>query len=534
MKTNLLVILILAVALNSCAASPAKPIPPTLDVLESGEVIQTDSTPTQLPHTPTQNPTATSTSTPVPTSTPTPLPPGVTGDDYTPLAISGHYMHYALSAINYTGNEATIDAVALSPDGSYVAIGGCIRPALSQCPDEVVGGRPFLVILDSGTGDLITNIPVKNSTITSVMFTLDSQKLISSLIPFEVKVWDVKTGKAERTIIKEDAQRAYYKIQLSPDGTQLAIVQRDRLLVLNVDTGEVIARVPAVRIGSDLPLYNVDGSRILVFKSAEPYALTVYDTSTWEPVSTIDLPNSSSVAFSPDGRQVVTVDNASPRGLFVWDADNGGQIARLPETYEQIFGITIAPDTGLLYVNGYGGPDDLGGLSVWDIQTQKRLGVLFDFDETSRLRFSPDGQYLLSSNYTQVWMWKPITDRVIADRQLALAFYDALSRADYQAAAAMFQPGEYESGDYLSPAAGADLASQLKLACEQGRIICLPILRILPGGGMTVLGDDIVYLNFRAEDGSVYKTPSGFTNLYVFAGPAEDGSLKLSYLPVID
>jgi hypothetical protein len=160
--------------------------------------------------------------------------------------------------------------------------------------------------------------------------------------------------------------------------------------------------------------------------------------------------------------------------------------------------------------------------------------VLFDFDETSRLRFSPDGQYLLSSNYTQVWMWKPITDRVIADRQLALAFYDALSRADYQAAAAMFQPGEYESGDYLSPAAGADLASQLKLACEQGRIICLPILRILPGGGMTVLGDDIVYLNFRAEDGSVYKTPSGFTNLYVFAGPAEDGSLKLSYLPVID
>jgi hypothetical protein len=220
--------------------------------------------------------------------------------------------------------------------------------------------------------------------------------------------------------------------------------------------------------------------------------------------------------------------------LFLWDADTGGQINQLPETFEEIFGITIAPDSGLLYVNGYGGPDDLGGLSVWDIQNQKRLGVLYDYDETSRLRFSPDGQFLMANSYTQVWLWRSITDKVIADRNLVLAFYNALSSGDYQAAAAMFQLGEYETGDYQSPNAGADLASQLQIACEQGRIICLPVLRILPGGGMTNLGDDIIYLNFMAEDGSVYKTPSGFTNLYVYAGPGKDGTYKLSYLPVTE
>ncbi len=462
------------------------------------------------------------------------MPPGVTGDDYSTLAITGHYMRLALDAINYTEGQDTVDAVALSPDGNYVAIGGCIQPAMSQCPNDVLGGYPFLVILGANTGEVIAKLPEKNTTITALAFTQDSRKLIYILIPFEIKVWDIAAGKLERTMFKEEGSRSYAKMQLSPDGTQLAVVTRDNLLVLDFATGEKIIDVPARRLGSVLPLYSANGSRLLVYKTSEPPVLAVYDTANWKVVTTIPIPNTSSIAFSPDGKRVLTVEKATPVKLLVWDADTGKQVDRLEETYEYIYGIAIAPDTGLLYVSGYGGPDDLGGLSVWDLIKRERMGVLFDYDPSDTIKFTPDGRYLLSNSFTQVWMWGPINGQIIADRKLVMDFYDSLSRGDYEAAAEIFQPGEFEIVDYQSPDAGADLAAQLKLSCKLGKLICQPLLRILPGGGMTNLGDDIVYFQFQSEDGSVFKDPSGFSNLYTFVGKDKDGKLKISYPPRIE
>lgn len=131
-------------------------------------------------------------------------------------------------------------------------------------------------------------------------------------------------------------------------------------------------------------------------------------------------------------------------------------------------------------------------------------------------------------------MWSTLNEQIITDRLLVMEFYDALSRADYEAAAALFQPGEFEMVDYQSPETGADLASQLKLSCEEGKLICRPVLSILPGGGVTNLGDDIVYFHFKADDGSVFVDPFGFTNLYTFVGPDKDGNLKISYPPRIE
>jgi hypothetical protein len=150
-------------------------------------------------------------------------------------------------------------------------------------------------------------------------------------------------------------------------------------------------------------------------------------------------------------------------------------------------------------------------------------------DSSDILQFSRDGNYLVSSSYTQVWIWSTLNEQIISDRLLVMEFYDALSRADYEDAAALFQPGEYEVTDYQSPDANSDLASQLEYACEQGKLICRPVLRILPGGGMTNLGDDIVYFQFKADDGSVFKDPNGFSNLYIYVGPDKNGTLKISY-----
>jgi WD40 repeat protein len=98
------------------------------------------------------------------------------------------------------------------------------------------------------------------------------------------------------------------------------------------------------------------------------------------------------VAFSPDGRRIVSSSNDTT--LRLWDADTGKPIgAPLTGHTDKIFGVAFSPD-GHRLVSG----SVDGSLRLWDADTGQTLGAPIRADSkiVFAVAFSPDGRQVLS------------------------------------------------------------------------------------------------------------------------------------------
>ena len=102
-----------------------------------------------------------------------------------------------------------ISAAALSPDGTFLAVGGCSKPLDEDLRSGNIfcdgqdstspGGVPFLLILDASTEEVIAVIPENEAetAIADLAFTPDGEKLIYAVHPGKFVVWDMNSGEVE-------------------------------------------------------------------------------------------------------------------------------------------------------------------------------------------------------------------------------------------------------------------------------------------------------------------------------------------------
>ena len=76
----------------------------------------------------------------------------------------------------------------------------------------------------------------------------------------------------------------------------------------------------------------------------------------------------------------------------------------------------------------------------------------------------------------------------------------------------LYQPDKYELENLKSIGLDtSDTVSLLEQICAGETRICLPVLNILPGGGLSQFDEYEVHVQFRAPDGSAFISPSGFS-----------------------
>jgi WD40 repeat protein len=204
-----------------------------------------------------------------------------------------------------------VRSIAFSPDGRYIS-----------------GSSDKITLWDVSTGSLIRTFPGQREVV-SIAFSPDGRQIVSGSQDRTIKLWDIATGQ-EIWTISEHKDRVSV-VAFSPDGNQiLSGGYDDRILLWSAATGQLIREFTrtingisfnAHRYGVEAAAFSLDGAQVV--SSSYDNDIKLWDTATGQEIWNSPARRSeffTSVAFSPDGTQIVSV---SLQGITLWDTSTG-------------------------------------------------------------------------------------------------------------------------------------------------------------------------------------------------------------------
>ena len=346
------------------------------------------------------------------------------------------------------GNTSGINALTFSPDNSVLVSG------------EADGTIRFWNT-ETGTS-LPLHITGHMASMRAATFFQNSSTLVGVAFNGEITFWKLKTP--QEAIVHTAGHRDLFSaLAFSPDGTKLASVgaegsiifgagfglaswRPDSLIRLtDVSTGNELATLTDIEVPSNL-VFSPDG-KIVAFSSHG--RISLWNTETGSLVNTF-LPPASALAFSPDGKKLVT--GSREGDVEIWDAETGGAVTSSIElegfsnTVAPIRSLVFSPNGTLLAVAKDEGayvlgsrkeiqlkeryhrgartlafsPDSTvfvaglryGDIELWDLINGNKLTTLNGHtEEVKMLTFSPDGKTLVSTGEDGtilLWEWNEV------------------------------------------------------------------------------------------------------------------------------
>lgn len=275
-----------------------------------------------------------------------------------------------LQLLKTFGAGSPARTVAISPNGSRIVAG--TQAGTVPAWDTATGGR-LATIREPATGGLgSSNFSIAGNSITSVSYSPDGTKILTSSDDTNARIWDAATGRPLRILVARNTLNA---AAFSPDGTEVVTACEDGTAVIwNAASGSPVLTLGTAgsapvmsaafsRDGTEVVTASSDGtatiwSRITGAELAvlsEPGGVALNDaafspdgtevvtasldgtariwsTTTSAQLMLLGTPSGSdlnSASFSPDGREIVTA--GSGRTATIWDTSNGEQLTSLEE-----------------------------------------------------------------------------------------------------------------------------------------------------------------------------------------------------------
>lgn len=526
MRKMLALLFISSVLLTACGAPAAVPTAAPLGTSPAAATQPATVAPSDTP-------TVAAPPTPAPSATPTPAA--------TPVNFGPNNFHQFVQVQTYRVSIETavgksifdmrLDAIAYSPDGRYVAVGGCTGNWNGDCISDVYGGHSFLYILDARTARIVTTLPETEVTVSGLAFSSDGEKLVYAVNPDRIVIWGVAAGKIEKVLWQGSS--AYRRVAINPDGSRIAEVDSHSLRVWDVASGKVLTQKPGGNHGDYLPRFSADGSRLAAFSLDSGKEIAIYDTATWEKVSVISIPGDypGALAISQDFKLLATAESVGNVDVLLWDGETGKQVGTLKDPqWSGIDALGFTPDGQLLLVSGT--PSDNAEynrpFSVWDVSARQELGGMTGPDVSfGKILFSGDGTAFMTGGT----LWSLPDEAVLAVRRALIDFTTALNQGDYGTAAGLYKPYEGDVSYFKSLGVGAkDVPALLEFVCAQASRPCMPVREILYAGKDDVF-DYGLLVRFTAPDGSVFKDIDGYDTFWMYTDIEAGGKIIFSSLP---
>ena len=261
------------------------------------------------------------------------------------------------------GEDGKILAMALSPDGKTLAVGGRLRGGK--------GGEAAIRIIDLASGEIVRLLEGHAEAVLSLAFSPDGTMLASGSMDDTAIVWSTE----DYSVVKRFAghQGDVNAVRFARDGQRLVTASDDTVLGLwDLASGRLVAELPG---HSDaviaIAISPADGT---IASGALDKSIRLWNPETGAPIAAIDKRKSSatSLAFSPDGSLLLAAADHAPYEQDVYDVASGS----LKISYRGHDGLTHAtafsPD-GSLAVTAGGSNNEI---HLWSVATGKLQQVL--------------------------------------------------------------------------------------------------------------------------------------------------------------
>ncbi len=301
------------------------------------------------------------------------------------------------------GAVSPIGAVAFSPDGKLLAVGGykevrLIEPASGQVratlaghselvralaftPDgqrlAAAGGEPArageIKIWETATAKLLSTLHGHKDCIYSIAISLDGKWLASSSYDKMIMVWNLESGEP-RTF--KDHIDAVFGVAFSPDGKWLVSGAADRTVkVWDVATGQRFYTLSEPLDGVTAVAFHPSGKQVAA--AGLDKVIRIWNVS--EKAGTLAQSTYAhedavlKLVYTPDGKKLIS--SSSDRTIRIWNAETLAPIYVLEKQSDWVDALGISPEGKWLAAGRYDGT-----LGVYDLEAQRAvLGPLTVF-----------------------------------------------------------------------------------------------------------------------------------------------------------
>jgi WD40 repeat protein len=234
--------------------------------------------------------------------------------------------------------------------------------------------------------------------IRAVALSPDGRLLASAGLDYDIKLWDIPTGRELRTIYGHKG--AVWSLAFSPDGRVLASGSADCTIKLwDPISGQELHSLAGHTDTVSSVTFSSDGRWLA--SSSWDRTVKLWDTQTNREVRTFvghtDAVNQ--VAFSQDGRRLASA--GRDRTIRIWDTSTGHNELTLNGQSDQVNSISFNPVHPLLAA----GSDD-ANVMLFDLTTGHAVTLKGHTQSVQTVAFSPDGATLASgSNDHTIELW---------------------------------------------------------------------------------------------------------------------------------
>ncbi|UKZ59431.1 uncharacterized protein TrAtP1_000735 [Trichoderma atroviride] len=233
-----------------------------------------------------------------------------------------------------------------------------------------------------------------------------------------IDFWSTETWTMVRQIRSKESTGPF---DVSPDGTMSVFSCRDAVLIVSIDTGELLLRIES-HVSVHCPLFSPDWTNSSLLASFNKHGLV----QIWRTYSNIrnksseiqSLPRRESVAISPKSNYVAAWDSRGD--IEIWSGESGERtqiIKRSALNHEFYFSPAFSPNSELMAC----AQGEKGDIQIWHVETGKLLHLFKGPDAEGKLTvshnsFSDDSGYVVAGYTTgQVKVWCVESGKCLCD-----------------------------------------------------------------------------------------------------------------------